>query len=61
MSHRKGRNMPDARINIKNPVAVALAHRLAALEGKSITATVCDALEDRAARLTSKVKKGAID
>ncbi|WP_182466720.1 type II toxin-antitoxin system VapB family antitoxin [Sphingomonas gilva] len=53
--------MPDARINIKNPVAVALAHRLAALEGKSITATVCDALEDRAARLTSKVKKGAID
>jgi hypothetical protein len=60
MLHRKGRNMPNARLNIKNPIAVALAHRLAALEGKSITAAVCDALEDRAARLTSKVEEGAI-
>lgn len=43
--------MDDKAINIKNPETTRLARRLAALEGRTITESLTDALKDRLGRL----------
>jgi antitoxin VapB len=51
--------MEEKSINIKNPEAARLARRLAALEGRSITESLTEALRDRLARLEKPAADGA--